>query len=361
MGAYLRTSIKVGPVRFNLSSAGVGISGARGFRVGTEARGNYISVGRQGRRYQAALIASNKAEGGRPRALRRLPPLPPGETSSEIDNDVAGEMISSSSSELLNEIRSKALLSRRWPLVFMMGVIVWLIAVAVMPWWMSLLTLCAVLGLTYRFKRRDELRKTVVLMYNLDKNTETAWQSFHNGFDWLASSQRTWHLEARGDVTDWKRNAGATGLVRRTAVRLTKADPPGIKTNLSVPILPSGRHDFIFWPDRILVFQGSAVGAVDYNQIVVETKITRFIENERVPSDAPAVGATWQYVNKNGGPDRRFNNNRQLPILQYGEIHLASLTGLNDIIQISNPRAPEHFVAGLRGLASSLAVEPPRQ
>ena len=31
---------------------------------------------------------------------------------------------------------------------------------------------------------------------------------------------------------------------------------------------------------------------------------------------------TWQYANKSGGPDRRFNNNRQLPICLYGILSL---------------------------------------
>lgn len=81
------------------------------------------------------------------------------------------------------------------------------------------------------------------------------------------------------------------------------------------------------------------------------------IEHESVPTDAPVVGSTWQYVNKSGGPDRRFNNNRQLPILQYGELHLTSSTGLNEVIQVSNPKAPEYFALGIRGLAASLTAE----
>jgi hypothetical protein len=39
-----------------------------------------------------------------------------------------------------------------------------------------------------------------------------------------------------------------------------------------------------------------------------------------VPRDSTQVDTTWRFVNKNGGPDRRFNNNSQIPILQYGEV-----------------------------------------
>ena len=72
-----------------------------------------------------------------------------------------------------------------------------------------------------------------------------------------------------------------------------------------------------------------------YEQLRISVSETRFIEKEGVPSDAKVVGRTWQYVNKNGGPDRRFNNNRKLPIALYEEIHFASASGLNEVIQVS--------------------------
>ena len=64
---------------------------------------------------------------------------------------------------------------------------------------------------------------------------------------------------------------------------------------------------------------------------------TRFIESESVPRDAQVVGQTWKYVNKSGGPDKRFKDNRQLPICLYGELELCSSSGLNTVIMFSNP------------------------
>ena len=42
MGFYLRKSISVGPLRFNLSKSGVGVSaGVKGFRFGASPRGTF--------------------------------------------------------------------------------------------------------------------------------------------------------------------------------------------------------------------------------------------------------------------------------------------------------------------------------
>lgn len=63
----------------------------------------------------------------------------------------------------------------------------------------------------------------------------------------------------------------------------------------------------------------------------------KFIESEAVPKDTQIVGQTWKYVNKSGGPDRRFRDNRQLPICLYGRLELSSASGLNTVLMYSNP------------------------
>ena len=55
MGFYLRKSVRVGPVRFNLSKSGIGMStGIKGFRVGT---GDLRAVAQQSLALHAARTA----------------------------------------------------------------------------------------------------------------------------------------------------------------------------------------------------------------------------------------------------------------------------------------------------------------
>jgi hypothetical protein len=63
MGFYFRKSFKLGPVRFNLSKSGVGLSaGVKGARVGVDAKGKkYIHVGRSGIYYRQTLDDSPEA------------------------------------------------------------------------------------------------------------------------------------------------------------------------------------------------------------------------------------------------------------------------------------------------------------
>ena len=62
-----------------------------------------------------------------------------------------------------------------------------------------------------------------------------------------------------------------------------------------------------------------------------------------MPSDARIVDRTWKLVNKKGGPDRRFNNNRELPVVLYEDIYFSSKSGLNELIEISKVGVGDNF------------------
>jgi hypothetical protein len=105
-----------------------------------------------------------------------------------------------------------------------------------------------------------------------------------------------------------------------------------------------GDSQLYFLPDTIQYRDGRGFGAIAYNDLQVTQRFTRFIESDTVPGDATVVDHTWLYVNKSGGPDRRFNNNRQLPVLQLGELGFASLKGLNIQLNVSNAQQSLAFV-----------------
>lgn len=62
----------------------------------------------------------------------------------------------------------------------------------------------------------------------------------------------------------------------------------------------------------------------------------QYVETETVPGDAEVLKYTWNYVNNDGSPDKRYKNNIKLPICNYGAIYLNSESGLNINLHISN-------------------------
>ena len=361
MGFYLRKSVRVGPLRFNLSKSGVGVSaGVKGFRLGTGPRGNYVHVGRGGLYYRKTLPPAGP--GSSSPALPQPSPEPSADGLAVLEGIESGavrEMRDSSSDDLLEEIQEKRRKLSFWPFAAVpAGLTLFLLLSASAPQWTVILLLVVAVPLTVWLAIRDELRRTVVLMYELEPPIEAAYTALHKAFDAVRACGRVWNLEAQGRSLDVKRSAGATHIVRRQPIRVQNGEPAGIKVNLPIPALPAGKETLYFLPERVLVYQGRNVGAVSYADLRISTDTSRFIETESVPKDAEIVDRTWRYVNKKGGPDRRFKDNLQIPVALYGELALHSSTGLNEIFQISKADVPEIVKQAVAGLRNALAEQP---
>jgi len=147
---------------------------------------------------------------------------------------------------------------------------------------------------------------------------------------------KVWRLIRQQSTLDWKRNAGAGTLISRKEVFVGKMSPPCIETNVEVLGIDAGGTTLYFFPDYLFVLQNGRYGAIAYESLAADFSSPRFIEDSSAPGDATIVGHTWRFVRKDGGPDRRFNNNRQLPIALYGEVALSSISGLNIHLQCSS-------------------------
>lgn len=359
MPFYIRKSVSAGPFRFNFSKSGVGVSvGVKGLRIGTGPRGHYIHAGRGGLYYRATL--GNAGRGRQSAASPQRSPSPQATFDNddvamiEIESGDVMHMRDGSFSELLNEINSKARQTR------MSAAFSWTaLAVGVMA---GLATggpglfLCVV-GLPAGAigKWLDSYRRTTVLYYDLEEDAEAAYRRLVQGFDGLIGCAAKWHIEAGGAVqslTAWKRNAGASHLVNRKMTTLAYNLPVVIKSNVTPPALHVGKQVMFFMPDIVLVQDGSRVGAVNYVDLNVRWQNSRFIETEGVPRDAQIVDHTWKHPNKSGGPDRRFSDNRQIPICLYEAMYLTSNSGVNELVEFSRIGVASAFVDGCRMLAA---------
>jgi hypothetical protein len=94
-------------------------------------------------------------------------------------------------------------------------------------------------------------------------------------------------------------------------------------------------------------------GPIPYTDLKVETESSRFVEDGSVPRDSRQIATTWQYVNKKGGPDRCFSNNRQLPVMQYGVLSFSSSPGLSALFLCSRSDVADSFTAAFARSAAA--------
>lgn len=175
-------------------------------------------------------------------------------------------------------------------------------------------------------------RRSIVAFYDVNDEFADWFQRLVDRFEQAKGMARAWRVTTAGQVRttqQYKVNSGANSLVSRGAASMTLTGPKLLKTNIIVPTVSAGRQTLHFLPDRVLVSDGKRFSDVSYSALDVGSGSERFIEAEGKPRDSTLVDTTWQYVNVKGGPDRRYKNNRQLPILLYGTLELSSQAGLH--------------------------------
>lgn len=359
MGLTFSKSVRFGAVRFNFSGSGIGMSvGIPGLRVGTGPRGAYISGGVGGFRYRRSLSAAPSPTRPRATPLASEPAAPSyvpniAETQ-EHDTQNVLALTDSNSDALLQSMNEQRRKSPLWPVVVVVGILAYFMAAHQLqtfaPFWRVLLAIVMAAGCGWVYWR-DSMRKLTVLFYEPDTATGAHFESLCTAAASAAATRKLKSIATTSRYSDTKYSAGAGQGLTFTDAALKLGQAPGVAANIDVPLLKTGRTTLAFYPDRVLAFQGSAVGAVSYTDLQARTDRTHYVESESVPGDATVVDRTWQYVNKSGGPDRRFKDNRELPVCAYSKLLLSSAAGL-DIRLLGSKEGAFEPLAALRGMAS---------
>lgn len=166
MSFYIKKSIRVGPMRFNLSKSGVGASiGIKGLRFGTGPRGNYIHIGAGGVYYRASLSPSLVPQNRK--KVQHVPDHSPIEHDTthapleEIESSHISEIVDSSSRELLEELNNKRKKSQIWPLVMCLSIALLLYGFSqTWPDWCLAIGFIVGVAISVFAYMYDQLRKT---------------------------------------------------------------------------------------------------------------------------------------------------------------------------------------------------------
>ncbi|SEW32237.1 DUF4236 domain-containing protein [Chitinophaga arvensicola] len=208
--------------------------------------------------------------------------------------------------------------------------------------------LCIILfiPLIFWLRKQDKKRFSMNLQYDIDDNYQQVYQQFKTHFVTFSRSARVWQYVHAEGTADYKRNAGAGKLIKRVRVRAlseNKVPMPYFITNVAIPFIALNNMELYFLPERLLIKRGNTFAAVFYRNLRITGSISEFIESESLPHDARVIDYTWRYVNKSGGPDKRFNDNRRIPVCAYSQYTFTSGTGIFEIIATSKPSAMDNF------------------
>lgn len=351
----------MGPLRFNLSRSGLSVSGGvRGARVNVGPRGTYITLGAQGFRYRKKLTSTPSSTSQPPQVqpsqLQPHPAVPTNYDGLNPDGFIAtasvSQLIESSADELFNEVYQRANRSNWFQIYCVVALIGGTLLLCGMSGWLMITYAVFAIAAAIPIYRWDRDRRTARLIYDVDSPDLLERLAMANAVgQWFSQNQALWHIYYSQATDDWKRSGGANTLISRTRIHAGAGSLPGIELNIEPWCVPVGPQQLLFLPDRLVVKQGGKVAAIPYDVLTATSSTTRFIEEEFVPGDSRQVDTTWQYVNRSGGPDRRFNDNRQLPVMEYGRCELSDPWGLRIVLQSSNVASCQAAASNLTELA----------
>ncbi len=177
----------------------------------------------------------------------------------------------------------------------------------------------------------------------------------------LASSERIWLLSDSPERRTLK--AGDVSFPpEREPARVGLLETPGIRANIPIWGIDAGEREIYFFPEGVLIYRGERYEGISYKSFKVSFTPARFFEEEEVPEDAEVVGRTWRYTREDGGPDRRYTPNPQIPVVLYGLLHITGPSDLDVRLQVSSSPAAARFARAFGAKEGARAREehPPR-
>lgn len=340
MAFGFRKTFSSGPFRFTVSPRGFSSSvGVPGARISSGPRGTFVTVSSHGASYKHRIDAPKRElDSGLPSR-----PLINQEIIDSVFQVPLAELIASNQSDVVDKLNANVAATNPAVFVFILSGFSLLVAI-IFPILGALLSALLLLSGFIVYKRFKDSH-TLHIHYSLDAAAAINFSKTVSSLESLASCSRIWALNTRTASHDSKRNAGAGQLITRKAADVGVFATEGFSSSLTFSSIKANEMLLHFLPDQILLFSNNRYTAIRYEDLNVDATCTRFIETDGVPPDSKKVDTTWRFVNKNGGPDRRFNNNPQIPILQYGEVTLHTASGLQITIQTSSYEKGAAFTA----------------
>ena len=360
MGLRFRKSIRIGKYfRINVSKSGIGYSyGIKGIRRTISATGKKrttFSIPKTGISY---TVNDNNNKNSKRQLSRKKTPqntIRPNKynsinnlhinTQSAQENNGLGETQSISSSSIncfqdsdfagfINQLKNSIKLDILSNVVIIFGLLFILISRGLNKYFFFLAIVYLLFGIIFKLYVRMGYSNKI--QYDFDEDSLNRYNKIREAVLSLNKSKKIWQVLAFNKVTNKKIHAGADQVISRKNIRISLNVPFYLRSNISPPSIPLISEKLYFLPDVILIIKGTSIGTISYSDFSYHSTKTVFIEEDAIPNDTKIVGYTWKYVNKNGNPDKRFNNNRKIPECEYGVLRLSSSKGLNVEIQTSN-------------------------
>lgn len=335
MGFRYRKSINLGGgFRINLSKSGVGYSwGTKGYRVTKLANGRT--------RRTASIPGTGLSHVTETTGKRNKNNFDVNSQSDILDTKIFenGEITKFRSSEyieLINAIEKAIQKDKRINILIIIGFVLFVVPPLGLLWFL----------LSVIYKMYNRKNNKILIEYQMDEYSNAKYIKKMSSWKNLSMCNSIWIVNSESKVANSRKHSGANSIVSREKISLSNKIPFYLSINITIYSLINKKETILFMPDKIMIIRKNKIGVISYEDIDITMEKTRMIEKGNVPKDTKVLETVWEHANKNGSRDKRYKNNRQLPVCEYAEIHFKSESGINIMLMVSNYNIAKKFVDG---------------
>jgi hypothetical protein len=192
----------------------------------------------------------------------------------------------------------------------------------------------------------------------LEKEQADLYYRLKDQFAALCECKAIWDVKTHQATDQFHERTVANVKIQRERVAFNLATCDLIEWEKTIPHLQNAKGgDFFLYPGFILYRAAREVfSVIEYHDLKGTAGYVQFNEEDGVPTDSSVVGQTWAKACKDGSRDKRFADNYQIPIAQYGIVTLRSDAGLWEEFHISNPQKLIDFLNALNAFTGSFAA-----
>ena len=198
----------------------------------------------------------------------------------------------------------------------------------------------------WRDEHKENLNELIIQLQNcfinidieLDAKFENKYVELIDKYKDLITCNRIWDITSSVSIDRKVTRSAASKEVKRRLIKFGYGNIDIIKSKYDALHFENanGGDLYIYPAFIVLVDSYKKFGLIDIRDLDFYFHSQRFVEEESVPKDSLIIERTWAKVNKDGSRDKRFKDNYQIPVCQYGEMSLRSKTGLNEAYHFSS-------------------------
>ena len=198
---------------------------------------------------------------------------------------------------------------------------------------------------------------SVPLELEMEQVATSKYNEFIDCFADVLKSQFIWDITSASDVDRVKTRSAANLAISRSKTGFALDSVPGISSSYpSVRLRNLNGADIFIYPGFFVMYDSPIqLGVLELSKLSISFERSQFVEQEIVPLDSKRVGEVWERSNKDGSRDKRYADNKLIPVMEYGEITFRSSSGVHEKYMISDARNAERFASALTKFVSCIS------